>query len=155
MDDYHFKSNWLINCHLVAIKSHWRATLEKGPRSKVQCNRAILLDESHKLDPWPLDESPRLKSDKSRLNLHGTILERTKMQARVQGKVQLKGSICFKWVQIGPLLREPKRLKLLIQSIRTSPHFPTRNYNYKIPIIIIIIMFNVQCSHLSISRSSL
>jgi hypothetical protein len=27
------------------------------------------------LDPWPLDEGPRPKSDKSRLNLHGTILE--------------------------------------------------------------------------------
>ncbi len=41
---------------------------------------AILLDESHKsestkLDPWPLDEGPRPKSGKSRLNLHGTILE--------------------------------------------------------------------------------
>jgi hypothetical protein len=24
-------------------------------------NRAILLDESHKLDPWPLDEGPRPK----------------------------------------------------------------------------------------------
>jgi hypothetical protein len=31
--------------------------------------------ESHKLDPWPLDEGPRPKSGKSRLNLHGTILE--------------------------------------------------------------------------------
>jgi hypothetical protein len=59
----------------MAIKSHRRATLEKGPASKVQCNRAILLDESHKLDPWPLDEGPRPKGDKSRLNLHGTILE--------------------------------------------------------------------------------
>jgi hypothetical protein len=40
----------------------------------------ILLDESHKLestklDLWPLDEGPRPKSGKSRLNLHGTILE--------------------------------------------------------------------------------
>jgi hypothetical protein len=33
------------------------------------------LDENHKLDPWPLDEGPQLKSGKSRLNLHGTILE--------------------------------------------------------------------------------
>jgi len=31
--------------------------------------------ESHKLDPWPLDEDPRPKSGKSRLNLHGAILE--------------------------------------------------------------------------------
>jgi hypothetical protein len=60
------------------------------------------------------------KSDKLRLNLHGTIFGRgnqlvqtkkelkgelmvwrTKMQAKVQGKVQLKDSICFKCVQIG------------------------------------------------------
>jgi len=33
------------------------------------------LDESHKLNPWPLDESPRPKSGKFRLNFHGTILE--------------------------------------------------------------------------------
>jgi hypothetical protein len=33
------------------------------------------LAESHKLDPWPLDESPRPKSGKLGLNLHGTILE--------------------------------------------------------------------------------
>jgi len=33
------------------------------------------LDECHKLNPWPLDEGPRPKSGKSRLNLHGTILE--------------------------------------------------------------------------------
>jgi hypothetical protein len=52
-----------------------RATLNEDPRSRVQWNRAILLDESHKLDPWPLDESTRPKSGKSRLNLHGTILE--------------------------------------------------------------------------------
>ncbi len=31
--------------------------------------------EGHKLDPWSLDEVPRPRSDKSRLNLHGTILE--------------------------------------------------------------------------------
>jgi hypothetical protein len=30
------------------------------------------LGESHKLDPWPLDEGPRPKSGKSRLNLHDT-----------------------------------------------------------------------------------
>jgi hypothetical protein len=66
-----------------------------------------MLAESQKLDAWPLDEGPRPKSDKLRLNLHSTISEeksigfnqkkelmiwRTKMQARVQ----LKGSICFK-----------------------------------------------------------
>jgi hypothetical protein len=55
-----------------------------------------------------------------RLNLHGTVLEgkaigfdqkkklkgqlmiwKTKMRPRVQGKVQLQDSICFKWDQIG------------------------------------------------------
>ncbi len=68
------------------------------------------------MNPWPLDEGPKPKSDKLRLNLHGTIfgrrdqlvqtkkkelkgelmIWRTKMQAKVQGKVQLKDSICFK-----------------------------------------------------------
>ncbi len=33
------------------------------------------MDESHKLDPWPLDEGPQSKSDKLRLNLTGTIFE--------------------------------------------------------------------------------
>jgi len=33
------------------------------------------LGESHKWNPWPLDESPRPKSDKLRLNQHGTTLE--------------------------------------------------------------------------------
>jgi hypothetical protein len=33
------------------------------------------LDESHKLDPRPLDEGPRPKSGKSRLNLKSTISE--------------------------------------------------------------------------------
>jgi hypothetical protein len=52
-----------------------KATLDEGPRSRVQWNREILLDESHKLHPQPLDESPRPKSGKSRLNRHGTILD--------------------------------------------------------------------------------
>jgi hypothetical protein len=33
------------------------------------------LAENCKLDPRPLDEGPRPKSGKSRLKLHGTILE--------------------------------------------------------------------------------
>jgi hypothetical protein len=33
------------------------------------------LDENHKLEPQPLDESLRPKSGKSRLNIHGTILK--------------------------------------------------------------------------------
>lgn len=31
-----------------------RATLDEDPRSRVQWNRAVLLGESHKLNPWPL-----------------------------------------------------------------------------------------------------
>jgi len=52
-----------------------RATLDEGLRSRVQWNRTILIAESHKLDPGPLDEGPRPKSGKLRLNPHGTILE--------------------------------------------------------------------------------
>jgi hypothetical protein len=33
------------------------------------------LDERHKLDASPIDEGPRPKNDKLRLNSHGTILE--------------------------------------------------------------------------------
>jgi hypothetical protein len=47
-----------------------RAILDEGP--KFQWNRTILLAESHKFDSRPLDERPRPKSGKSRLNLHGT-----------------------------------------------------------------------------------
>jgi hypothetical protein len=50
-------------------------TLDESPRSRVQWNRAILLAESHKLDPWPSHEGPTPKSDESKLNLQGTILE--------------------------------------------------------------------------------
>jgi hypothetical protein len=42
---------------------------------KVQWRRDILLDESHKLNPRPLDEGPRPKSGKSRLNLNSTVSE--------------------------------------------------------------------------------
>jgi hypothetical protein len=94
----------------MATHSHFRWG------SKVHWNIAILLVESHKLDPQFLDDGPRPKSGELSLNLHGTVLEgrsigsdpkkelmiqRTKMQARVQGMVQLKDSICLKWVQIG------------------------------------------------------
>jgi hypothetical protein len=92
----------------------WRTKLQ----AKVQWNRAILLAESHKLDPQPLDEGPRPKSGKERLKLHDMeeksigwdkkkkelkvelIIWRTKLHAKVQGRVQLKDSICFKWVRI-------------------------------------------------------
>jgi hypothetical protein len=43
---------------------------------------------SHKLDPPHLDEGPRPKSGKSRLNLHGTILEEKSIG--VQAGVQLQ-----------------------------------------------------------------
>ncbi len=49
--------------------------LDESPRSRVQWSRAILLAESHKLDPQPSDEGPTPKSDESNLNLQGTILE--------------------------------------------------------------------------------
>jgi hypothetical protein len=52
-----------------------RAILDEGLRSSVQWNGALLLAESHKLDPWPFNEGPRPKSHKWRLNLHDTILE--------------------------------------------------------------------------------
>jgi hypothetical protein len=59
----------IINAHLdKTIESRiLRATLDEGPSSKVQRNRAILLAESQKLDLWPLDDGQRPKSDKSRL----------------------------------------------------------------------------------------
>jgi len=53
----------------------FKGRLNEGLRSKAQWNREILLDEGHKLDPRALDEGPRLESGKSRLNLHGTILD--------------------------------------------------------------------------------
>jgi len=35
----------------------------------------MLLDESHKLDPWPLNKGPRPKGVKLKVNLDGTIWE--------------------------------------------------------------------------------
>jgi len=72
------------------------------------------------LTPRPLDEDQRPKSDKLRLNLHGTcfggkiigldqkkmvlkgdlLIWRTKNQDKDQGTIQLKDSICFKPFQI-------------------------------------------------------
>jgi len=72
------------------------------------------------LVPRPLDEGPRPKSGKLRLNYMAPVLKgkslglqakavlkgelliwRTKNEAKDQGRVQLKDSICFKSVQIG------------------------------------------------------
>jgi hypothetical protein len=61
-----------------------RATLDESLRSKVQWNRAILLVESHTLDPQPLDEGPRPKSGKESLNLHDTILEEKSIGYKTQ-----------------------------------------------------------------------
>jgi hypothetical protein len=77
-------------------------TLDEG--SKVQGLESLcmkIINGTHGL----LGEGPRRKCGKSRLNLHGTILDgkwidsnrkliiwRTMMQARVQGRVQLKDS---------------------------------------------------------------
>ncbi len=67
-----------------------RATLDEGSRSMVQWHRAILLDESHKLDLWLLDECPRPKSDKSSLNLHGSILEGNSVGSDQEKEVKRK-----------------------------------------------------------------
>jgi len=48
------------------------------------------LDESHNLDPWLLDEGPRPKNGKSRLNLHGTILEGKSIGSDQKKKKKLK-----------------------------------------------------------------
>jgi hypothetical protein len=111
----------LATCSIIvnAITSI-RATLDKVPRSREHWIQAILLVESFKLVARLLDEGPRPKSDKLRLNLHGTcfggkinwfgpknsakrelLIWRTKNQATDQGTVQLKDWICFKSVQIG------------------------------------------------------
>jgi hypothetical protein len=92
-------------------------------------HRAILLDESNKLDPQPLDEDPRPKkwqieakptwhhfgeknqlvqTKRNELKASELMIWRTQMQARVQGRVQLKDSICFKWVQIVSYELDPR-----------------------------------------------
>jgi hypothetical protein len=42
------------------------------------------------LDPWPLDEGPRPKRGKSKLNLQGTILEGTSIGSDHQKKKKKK-----------------------------------------------------------------
>jgi hypothetical protein len=92
------------------IKHHFRW----GPRSKVQWNRAILLDQSHKFDPQPHDQNQakptwhrfggKITWLQPRKKLEGELMVwRTKMQA----SVQLKDSICFKWVRLVPRNVEP------------------------------------------------
>jgi hypothetical protein len=49
------------------------------------------LVESHKLDPRPLDEDPRLIATKLRWHLHGTILEGNSIT--LDQKMELKGEL--------------------------------------------------------------
>ncbi len=101
--------------HVVKL----RATLDEGPRSRDQWIQAILLVESFKLVPTPLEEGPRPKkwqieanmapvlegksigSDRKTVLKGELLIWRTKNQARDPGTLQLKDSICFTWVQIG------------------------------------------------------
>jgi hypothetical protein len=46
----------------------------QGPGSN-EIDQSYWLMRAINWTPWPLDEGPRPKSGKSRLNLHGTILE--------------------------------------------------------------------------------
>jgi hypothetical protein len=72
-------------CFFLEMMHELRATLNEGPKSRVQWNRAVLLDGRYKLDPWPLDEGPRPKSGKSRLNLHGASLEGKSLEGKSIG----------------------------------------------------------------------
>jgi hypothetical protein len=80
----HFVSLWVFHCALLDLPLYplvsftnsylliVRATLDEGPRSRDQWIQAILLVESCKLVPRPLDKGPRPKIGKLRVNLHGT-----------------------------------------------------------------------------------
>jgi hypothetical protein len=68
-----------------------RATLNEGARCKVQQNGPFLLVESHKLDPWPLDEDPKPIEAKLKWHLHGTILEGNSIGPNP--KMELKGEL--------------------------------------------------------------
>ncbi len=56
--------------YIFSLQAFLRVTLDEGPRSRDQWIQAVLLVESFKLVPRPLDEGPRPKSGK--LRLHGT-----------------------------------------------------------------------------------
>ncbi len=72
-------------CHQVKTKCNFPFSHMYGKFhfkwSKVQWNRAIWLAQSHKLDPWPLDEGPRPKSGKSRLN-HISCMDQENLQLK-------------------------------------------------------------------------
>jgi hypothetical protein len=79
----YFRSNsvimyypWCCPISYHILVSSLRATLDECPRSRDQWIQAILLVESFNLVPRPLDDGPRKKSGKLRLNLHGTCFGR-------------------------------------------------------------------------------
>ncbi len=72
---------------------HLKATLDERPKSRVPWNRAILLDKSHNLDPWPLDEGPQSKSGKLSLNLIDTILEGRSIGLNPKRNFKKKGEL--------------------------------------------------------------
>jgi hypothetical protein len=76
---YNPAESW-IPSFVLGVVQCWRhillrATLDEGPMSRDQWIQTILLVESFKLVPRPLDEGPIPKSGKLRLNLHGTCFE--------------------------------------------------------------------------------
>jgi hypothetical protein len=76
---YNPAESW-IPSFVLRVVQRWRhillrGTLDEGPMSRDQWIQTILLVESFKLVPRPLDEGPIPKSGKLRLNLHGTWFE--------------------------------------------------------------------------------
>lgn len=60
---------------ILLITNYFRATLDKGSRSKVQWNQAFLLVTSFKLVPRHLDEGPGPRQVKLWFSLYGISLE--------------------------------------------------------------------------------
>jgi hypothetical protein len=70
-----FPEFWIVVASWIRVRQeskYLRPTLDQGPRTSDQWIQAILLVEIFKLVWSPLDEGPRPKSGKLRLNLHGT-----------------------------------------------------------------------------------
>jgi len=70
---------------------YFSATLDKGPRSKVQWNQTFLLVKSFKLVPRPLDKDKGLRQIKLWFSLHGIILEGKPIS--LDQKKELKGEL--------------------------------------------------------------
>ncbi len=66
------QSNSVNHLLITFTFSTLRATLDEGTRSRDQWIQAILLVESFKLVPRPLNKGPKPKSGKLRLNVPGT-----------------------------------------------------------------------------------